>query len=340
MQKIYIFFIIITKKRRVMKSIKNFLELTRGYSLLMTFASCLVIFGFANFSPRFTLLNFLLLTLGVSCVQLGANLFDDLIDVKTKLKKGIELKDITFKTFLPKARLITNSTYSFSQIERILNILFSIAIGVGVCFIIFSGWKILIFMLIGGILTLFYPISSRYYCSELIIGSIFGPLVIMGGFYALTQEFSSNLFILSLAIFFTTLVLLHTHNIMDWEFDIEENKNTLAILSGNKQNAIKILIAFITIAYLIILIGVLSARLNPNTLYVFLTLPIAAKLIESINDYVIIKDVEFKPRWYYGFFENWEEIKENKVDFYMFRLYLARNFAFFFALLTAIGTII
>ncbi len=323
-----------------MNSIKNFLELTRAYSLLMSLASCLVVFAFANYSPRFTLLNYILLTVGVCCVHMGANLFDDFIDVKLKLKQGFELKDIRFESFLPKARLIINSTYSFSQVERILNILFSIALGIGVCFTVISGWKVLIFAALGGILSLFYPISSRYYCSEIIIGLIFGPLVIMGGFYALTGEFNSNLLILSVVIFFTTLVLLHTHNIMDWEFDIKENKNTLCILSGSKQNAIRILIGFMTISYSIILISVLLARLNPNTLYVFLTLPIGAKLIESINDYVNIKDIKFIPRWYYGFFENWKEIKDNKVDFYMFRLYLARNFSFFFALFITIGTMI
>ena len=79
---------------------------------------------------------------------------------------------------------------------------------------------------------------------------------------------------------------------------------------------------------------------NPKTLYVFLTLPVATKLIESIKDYVNVKDIKFEPRWYWGFFENWKEIKERKLDYFMFRFYLARNFAFFFALFASIGAMI
>lgn len=323
-----------------MSFIKNFIELTRAYTIQMVLASCFIIFAFSQYSPRFTFLNFILLVIALCCVQMGANLFDDYIDIKKQLKKGIELKNIHFECFRPKARLIINGTYSLKQVERILNILFSIAAGIGICFSIFSGWKILIFMLLGAVLTLFYPISSRYHLSEIVVGLVFGPLVIMGGYYALTKSFDGNLFFLSFAIFFSTLVLLHTHNIMDWEFDIKNNKNTLCILSKTKENAVKVLFGFICASYGVIVLGVMLGLLNPKMFYVFLTLPIATKLLESIKDYINIKDVKFEPRWYYGMFENWKAIKEAHLDFFMYRFYLARNFSFFFALFAALGVMI
>lgn len=323
-----------------MNSIKNFMELTRAYTLQMTLASCLIIFCFAYYSEHFTFLNFILMTIGLCCVQLGANLFDDYIDIKNKMKDGTPLNEVHFKSFRPKAQLIINGTYNLKQVERILNVLFSIAVGVGVCFTIFAGWKILLFVLIGGALTLFYPVSSKYYLAEIIVGLCFGPLMIMGGYFGLTLEYSPDLFLLSWAIFFSTLVLLHTHSLMDWEFDIENNKNTLCILSKTKENAIKVLLGLITASYLIVVFGVLSAKFNPNILYVFLTLPIATRLIESMKDYINIKDVKFEPRWYYGFFENWSKIKEIHLDFFMYRFYLARNFAFFFALFASIGAMV
>ncbi len=328
------------RMNRIKNHIKNFVELTRAYTLQMTLASCFIIFCFAYYSEHFTFLNFFLMLTGLCCVQLGANLFDDYVDIKNKMKNGCKLSDVHFDSFRPKARLIINGTYNLAQVERILNILFSIAIGVGVCFTIFAGWKILLFMLLGGILTLLYPISSKYYLAEIIVGLCFGPLMITGGYFGLTFQFNPNLFLLSWAIFFSTLVLLHTHSLMDWEFDIKNNKNTLCIFSKTKENAIKILTGFIIVSYTIVVFGVLSAKFNPNMLYVFLTLPIATKLIESMKEYINIKDVKFEPRWYWGFFENWSEIKENHIDFFMFRFYLARNFAFFFALFASIGAMV
>ena len=319
--------------------VSNFIELTRAYSLGMTFASCAVIFSYAYYSERFSITNFILLIIAISCIHLGANLFDCYIDVKNKLKEGFSFENMVFSNER-KARLIRNGTFTLKQVETIFSALFLIGLSIGLFFVFTSGWQILLFALIGGILCLFYPISSRYYCAEIILGLIFGPLVIMGGYYALTSDFNSNLFLLSWTIFFTTIILAHTHSIMDWEFDINNNKNTLAILTKSKENAISALKMMIVASYLIIIVGVLALHFNPKMLYVFLTLPIATKLIESINDYINIKDTDFNPRWYWGIFENWSTIKKQKIDFFMFRFYLARNFAFFFALFASLGAML
>ena len=318
---------------------KNLMELVRFYSLNMVLASCFIVFSFAYYSERFSFLNFALLIIALCCVQMGANLFDCYIDVKSKLKEGFTFENMIFSNDR-KARLIRNGTFSLKQVEIILAILFIVASSIGFYFAYVSDWKVLLFALLGGLLTLFYPISSKYGVSDLIVGLIFGPLCIVGGYWALCADFNLNLFLISWAIFFTTIILLHTHNIMDWEFDIKENKKTLAILSGSKENAIKALHLMIILSYAIVVLGVIFQFFNPKTLYVFLTLPIATKLLESMKDYINIKDVEFKPRWYWGTFENWNEIKERKLDYFMFRFYLARNFSFYFALFATIGAML
>ena len=127
---------------------------------------------------------------------------------------------------------------------------------------------------------------------------------------------------------------------MDWEFDIKEGKKTLAILTKSKTNAIIALKLMMIISYSIIVIGIINLNFNPYMMYVFLTLPIAVKLLESIQDYINIKDVKFIPKWYLGPFENWNTIKENKLEYFMYRFYLARNFALFFAIFASIGAIL
>lgn len=316
--------------------LKDLMELTRFYSLNITLASCLIIFSYAYYSEKFTFLNFILLTIALCSIHLGANLFDCYIDVKTKLKEGYNYDNMIFPNE-KKARLIRNGAFSLRQVEAIFSILFICTILIGIYFAFFAGWKILLFALAGGILTLLYPNSAKYYLSEVILGLIFGPLAIMGGYYALTSDFNLNLFLLSFAIFFTTIILAHAHNIMDWEYDIQNNKNTFAILLGSKKKAITAMKWMMILSYYIIVFGVLMGMFNPHMLFVFLTLPIATKLNDSMKDYINIKDVEFKPRWYWGIFENWKEIQEKGMAFFMFRFYLARNFAFFFALFASIG---
>ncbi len=319
------------------KRLTNFMELTRAYSLPVTIAPLMIVYSYAQFYENFSLLNMLILTVALCMVHLGANLFDDFIDVKLKLRECHNLGKVHFSSFFNKARLIKDETYSFCEIKKILCVLFGISSIIGIYFAMTSSPCVLIFMALGGILCLIYPISSKYYLSETIIGIIYGPLIILGGFLALIGEINTGLIYPSIAMFFAIIVLLHTHSIMDWEFDRIEGKNTLAILSKSKTNAIEVLRTIIALSYFTIYIGIETLNINPKTLYVFLTLPIAVRLIESLKDYINIKDVEFYPRWYYGFFENWEEIKKNNIAFFMFRFYLARNYVFFFALFLAIG---
>lgn len=321
-----------------MDKIKNFIELTRGYSIAMTLASCIVVLSYAHYSINFTFFNFIILVLALCALQMCANLFDDYIDVKEKHKEGLSFDEMCFSNER-KARLIRKEVFSIRQVEVILGILLSFAVLAGIYFTFLAGVWIILFAFLGLLAILFYPKSSKYYLAEIVTGLVFGPLMITGGYFALTGEFNSNLFLLSFAIFFTTIILLHAHNIMDWEFDIKEGKNTLAILTGSKTNAICALKWMIIISYLIILFGILNLNFNPHMTYVFLTLPIATKLQKSMKDYINVKDVKFIPRWYYGPFENWRSIQENKIDFFMYRFYLARNFAFFFALFTSIGAV-
>ena len=322
------------------KFFSNFIELTRFYALPVTFASCIVIWAFSHYYIDFSYINFILLVFALCCVHLGANLFDDYIDVKKKLKTCTSVKEISFERFTLKADLILKEIFSLREVEIIIAFLFLFPLLIGLYFAFTVSFYVLVFAFLGAVLALFYPISPKYYLGEVVIGLIYGPLMINGGYLAMTGEMNFSVFYVSIAIFFAVIVLLHTDNIMDWEFDVKEGKNTLCILSGSKIKAINILKIIIAIAYMVIVIGVLGGFLNPNSLYVFLTLPIATKLTESLIDYINIKDIQFVPRWYYGPFENWQVIKKNKIDFFMYRMYLGRNFALFFAIFLAIGTIV
>lgn len=327
---------------RIKRSVADFFELTRAYALGVTFASLVLIFAWSVFDCKFNLLNFALLSIALILVHLGANLYDDYIDVKAKLKQGLNLCDISFGSYIPKARLILNGAFSLRKVEIIVSTLFLLASIIGIYFITLHQYPVLIFMLIGGLLTLFYPISARFCLSEIVIGLIYGPLMINGGYYALYGSFNQSLMLISIAVFFTTLVLLHAHNIMDYEFDVNSKKKTVCVLLKDKEKAITFLKWLMIIAYAIVICAVYKIGLPDfpkQMLYVLFTLPVGTKLIRSLYDYIAIRDVEFNHRWYYGPFENWKNISKSNIAFYMFRLYLARNFVLLFAIFLAIGAL-
>ena len=323
-----------------MEFFKNFFKLSRAYNLMFTLVSCFILYSYAHYVTTFNTVTFSVLVAIFCLIHLGANICNDYLQVKERLQKGEKLSEIRFNGFLPKAELILNKTFSISATRRIFNFLFVVSLGLALSLSLLICWKIIFLFIIGIVMSVLDGFASKHYCSEILSGLIFGPLMIMGGFYILIGGVEPRLLTLSFAVMFAVIAVSHAINIMNWEFDSADGRKTLALAVGTKRNALGLLNLFISIPYLIILVGVLSNEFNKTMLFVFLTLPIATKLISSMKEYVMVKNVEFKPRWYWGIFENWKAIKERGVDFYMFRVYLVRNYAILFSIIAAIGVMI
>ena len=314
----------------------NFLELTRAYSLLMSLAPWFLVLLWAQiYLP--SLLNAALTLIGIICVHLGTNLLDDYIDVTRELNNGKTLENIDFGTINNKARLILNKTFSLNDVTRIIALLYAVAMVIGIYFTIVAGAWIPIIIAITAVLCILYPYATKYYCGELLVGVIFGPLLMSGTYYALSGLLSTRILIMSISVGLLTAALLHTHAIMDWEYDYKVGKNTFCRLFKTKPNAIYALQVIVWLAYINVIFFVIAGFLHPNTLYVLLTLPIAVELFKSIKDYINIKDVKFLPKWWMGPMEDWENIKNNHMDFFMYRFYLARNIAFLFCIFAGIA---
>lgn len=321
----------------------NFIELTRAYSLPTSAAPWFTAASMAAVSAHFysdikiKLFGILLTFIGIICVHLGANLFDDFIDIKKELKKGKKLHEIDFENAKNKGRLILNGTFTLKQVKFIIGILFGIALLIGIYFTCLYGRIIPIIAGICGILCLLYPYSAKYYAGEIIIGTIFGPLLMCGTFTALTGRYSFGLMILSIAVALIIIVLLSSHSLMDFDFDKRTGKNTLCILAGTKKRALVLIGAEILGAYLIVTYLAFTKQFSYWILSsIIFTLPLAVKLISSLNDYNNVKDIKFIPKWYLGPMENWTAIKRQGIEYFMYRFYIARNLGFAFCIILAI----
>lgn len=316
--------------------LSQFFELTRAYSLPMSLGPWFLALVWSQiYLPSFV--NVALTLLGIACVHLATNLFDDYVDVTKELNSGKNINNIDFGTINNKARLILNGTFTLQNVTRIIAVLYAIALLIGIYFtIVWGGWIPFIVALCA-ILCIAYPFATKYYSGELIVGVIFGPLLLSGTYCALCGLLSTRILIISLSVGLLTAALLHTHAIMDWEYDSNVGKNTFCRLFGTKYNAIYALKVLVWLAYINVIYFVLIGWLHPNCLYVLLTLPIAIELFKSIKDYVDVKDVKFIPRWWMGPMEDWEKIQDARMCFFMYRFYLARNLCFLFCIIAGIA---
>ena len=315
--------------------IKNFTELTRAYSLGVSLAPWFVAFCWV-FANGFYVLDAILSLIAIVCLHLGFNLYDDFVDVLLKIQKGERLNEITFCKGKEKARLITNGTYPLLVVCAIIFALFLIASAIGFYFYVLHGVAVIQIALITAILGLVYPISAKFYLSEVVISIIFGILLPKGVYLAMTGWSSTNLFLFSIALALIITPLLHAHSIMDWEFDEKNNKHTLARLCRTKKNAVSALGAMIFGAYLILGVLIALNYVPSLMLWTFITIPIGVELVRSMDDYISVKDVNFKPKWWLGPMENWAHIEKAGKAFFMYRFYLARNLATFFCLISGV----
>ncbi len=322
--------------------LNKFKELTRAYSLPVSITPFLIAlcaaYSAAGFYDNGILFgaNALLILIAIVLLHLGGNLFDDYRDVLSELKKGKNLSDINFRN-KEKAKLILNKTYSLKSIAKILAVMFSIAVLIGLYFTYLKGETVFYFMVISAILCLFYPKSAKYGLSEIVITLLFGPLLINGAYYALTGTFDVQIILFSIASGLLTSILLIAHSLMDYEYDITTDKKTIPVLIKNKPETINFIGVIILISYILIIYTTIKYETAKLFLApVILTLPVSYKLIKSLYDYINIKDVQFIPKWYLGVMENWEEIKKNNMAYFMYRFYLARNLASIFNIILAL----
>lgn len=309
----------------------NFCELTRAYSLPMSISAFLVPFCAAHkLMPADFWLNSVIVLASIVLLHLAGNLYDDYRDVASYIEKGINPNDINFKNDM-KARLILNGTYTLPKVKNIIAALLVIPALAAVYFCFTRGLNILWFVIPAILLAAFYPKSAKCGLQEVAIGLLFGPLLVCGTYYAFMGYFSLRMYNFSMAIGIFTSILLITHGLMDYEYDVASGKKTLPVLLKNKYLTINLILVLILLG-----LGIyIYTKLDYCMSFVFYipvicVIPVARKLLSSLKDYIEIRDVKFEPKWYHGIMENWDQIKNTGAQYFMYRFYLARNLSLIF----------
>ena len=274
------------------ESFNMFKELVRAYTLPMSVAPFLVALCISynpiNIITSPFLFASLLILLSVLSIHMFVNLFDDYFDIKQKLKKGINLAEINFKS-KRKARLILNGTYSLAQVEQILVMLLIIPVISLLFFFIIRGAIILPYAILAFLSGIFYPLSSKFGLSEIIVGIMFGPLLILGTILALNGYIPTGAVMVSISSGIITTILHITHGIMEFEYDKDKGKKTLAVMVDNKYLTINLISILILIAYFILFLFAkdTSHIIRYGIVPVLTSVYIAYKLIVSIYDYIV-----------------------------------------------------
>ena len=294
---------------------------------------------------NFSLYMGVLAVLGVMFGHLSMNLFDDYFDYKVK---GTDFRDKMvregFRARISKCEYLTSGKATLKQLLIACFVFGLISVTFGFFIFLSRGIFILYYAIALALLGISYsgkPLKLSYRgLGDLIIGFIFGPLLMTGVYYSACGTFSGAILFISIPVGLLVANIVYVHSIMDYEPDKRVGKMTFAVLLGSKNKMLGVLLSILIISYLSIITGVVLKSLSPLYLLVLLTLPMAISLYYMMVNYVHNPERTFEPKFWMGPMNDWERMKALGLDWFMIRWLVARNMLSFFCLIIIIVTFI
>jgi 1,4-dihydroxy-2-naphthoate octaprenyltransferase len=294
-----------------------------------------------NFSVAHDLCLGLIAVVGVVLAHLSMNLFDDYFDYRVK---GSEFRDAIarkgFRARIAKCTYLTSGEATLNQLLVACLVFGAIACSLGAVIWWFRGNTIIGLALITGILGVSYsgpPLRLSYHgLGEILIGILFGPLLMIGVYYAACGHFDWSVVFVSVPVGLLVTNIVYTHAIMDYEPDKEVGKMTFALLLKSKTNRLTGSFFFLFAPFAIIIGGVISAYLSPYYLITLALFFMAIKLFSLVLEFVRNPQKKAEPRWYRGPMGDWARMQSLGIDWFMIRWLLARNLLSFFCLILII----
>lgn len=316
------------------------LEYSRYFSLPMTIFSWLIIFVY-SINDSGNIFYGLLALAGTCFVHLGTNLLDDFFDYKYLMKQLSFDKEAYLKNSQKtKCRYLINGQISEKQILMVLSIFFGIGFLIGLYLYFKCGTGVIYYALAGAVIAVLYPLASRICLSEVMVAAAYGPVLYGGVYYVMTGAYSPEVFILSIPSMLMTVVLLYIHTVMDFEFDINEGKKTVANIFNSQLDSLVVLKVLLILAYVFVVIICIPDIVDWQVFLTFITIPLAIDLYNSLVMFSENHEEYQKRKWYHFPMENWKLLEEHNEISFMMRMYQARNLMIYFSLSLSVGIIL
>lgn len=330
--------------------IKNARDIALPQSLLPALTAYVLCIGMEGFSWWMGGLAIA----GVCLAHLGMNLADDYFDYRRDSRIRSQLSSTSVRARIDKCHYIYTGQTTIRATGRAVVVFLLLA---GVCggIVVLAQWSrgdyrqvsaIIVYALLGLLVGISYsggPLKLSFYgFGELVIGVMFGPLLMLGVQAACTSvPFSWSMFWISVAIGCMVTNIVYTHSVMEVNADAELDKMTLARLLRHRSLMLVCHAVFTLAPFAILLIGIVVMHWwNAWYLLTLLTLPMSVCLLISLSRFAYGKPTDDTPRWWMGPMGNFEAYRKAGMDWFLFRWLLARNIVTFFCLLLMLVQIV
>lgn len=324
----------------MLNKITTVLDCSRVYSLPMTIISWLVVFTYTLFESGNAFYGILALA-GICFAHLGTNVLDDYFDYKFVIKQvNFDKHEYLKNTQKLKCRHLISGMMSEKEILFLAGFYFFAAALIGLFFYLKCGNMVIFFAGSAGVIALLYSLLSRVRLSEIAVGLAYGPLLFGGVYFVMTKTFEPEVIWLSLPTMFVTIILLYIHTIMDFDYDLKEGHLTVANLFDSQLDSLIVLKILMILSYASLLLLCVLDILDWQVFFVFLTIPLAMDLYNSMKEFSVDSSSIPEKKWYHFPMENMRQIIRMGARNFMIRMYQSRNLMIYFGLLVVLAIIL
>ena len=260
--------------------ISKWLISTRSAVLIITLIPSLIAGILAYREGKFNPLLWLIVTVGLIMAHATNNLINDLTDYWKGVDKGNYYRAQYGPQPLEHGFLTTRQLLGYVVVTGL------IAAAAGAYLVYVRGGLTLLLMGLGAFFVLFYTYPLKYIgLGEFAVLLVWGPLMIGGGYYVITGEWSWNVVLASLPYALGATTVIFGKHIDKLSADGEKRIRTLPVFLG-ERNARYVAIAMMAAQYLLVVYLILAGYFTPVLLLVLL----AAKA------FLLVRQVFSRPR--------------------------------------------
>jgi 1,4-dihydroxy-2-naphthoate octaprenyltransferase len=260
---------------RIARRVGAYYEIFRPFSFTASVAPVAAAGALAAIDGLFNWGLFIAALIASVLLHIGTNIINEIYDVR----KGVDtITSPRASHALLKGRLTEKEGFGLAAFA------FLLSAAIGVYLITVRGWPLAalgIIGLIGGWGYTAPPLQYKFRALGVpLVFVLMGPLMVCGGYYAITGQLSLAAFVVSIPIGFLVAAILHGNEWRDISDDARSGMTTLSIMFGRKA-AHYGYVSLVVGAYLALSLAVFFNILPSTSLLAMLSLPLLVRAIRA-----------------------------------------------------------
>jgi 1,4-dihydroxy-2-naphthoate octaprenyltransferase len=260
--------------------VARFLYSARSVILVISFQAALIAGLLTITDRRFSALPFVGVLVGYVVLHAISNLSNDYFGAR----RGHDTDDS------PRRRYTVHPLLSGAVSSRLLitgiTVLGTVAVGIGVAFVVVRGWPAVVLVVVGGVLLWAYDAAptalKELGLGELAAFAVWGPLMIGGGYFVIAGHWSGDAWLDAVPYGLGVASILVGKHIDQRQFDSGQAQRTLPVLLG-EDRARRLNQAVVAGMYVVTAVAVGVGSLTPFALLVLVALPRALRAERVMN---------------------------------------------------------